>query len=285
MYKKIILCTTLFLSFYQQELQATDPGVAVGIAIIASTGYAVLRTGEWCAYRLFGSNKPVPSISYTSQTNHINVSGQSTVHLKNSAAHVQPTHSTSSGTNHLYERLTRIPFKKYGVTGLGAAATGYLYVVYLIAQLQQSLTRKECISLWFNEYELNNFLLLEPQIVHELITQEFITVYNVHDQKSLKDGIYRFMKDLENELYDLHRYQVISQRLDSVSKLSGKCSSACSSVMRICVPLSGLLLDYAPQVGLNSLFFVNTTLKNGISERISRLYYYKNIFLQSDLLI
>lgn len=285
MHKKIVLHATLFLSFYQQELQATDPGAAIGIAIIASTGYAVLRTGEWCAYRLFGSNNPVPSISYTSQTNHINVSGHSTVHLKNSSAHVQPANSTSSGSNHLYEGFSHIPFKKYGVTGLGAAATGYLYIVYLITQLQQNLTRKECISLWFNEYEFNNFLLLEPHLVQELIVQEFITVYNVHDQKSLKDGIYRFIKDLESELHYLQKYQVVFQRLDAVSKLSGKFSSACSSVMRVCVPLSGLLLDYAPQVGLNSLFFVNTALKNSISERISRLYYYKNIFLQSDLVI
>ncbi len=185
----------------------------------------------------------------------------------------------------VYDEFKKICKNHYGSIGLTAALTGYLYLVYSVASLQNYLTDKKRIGFWFSDYDLNKLLLLEFDIMHDLLLQEFISVYHVTDQKSLKTAVSHFLNDMETELVCLDRYATITGRLAAFESFAGTCISPCSGLAKTCIPFAGLVLDYIPTINLHTLFFVDSTLKQTIQERISRIHYYKNIFLQSTITI
>lgn len=188
-------------------------------------------------------------------------------------------------TTIIYDRAQDLYQNHYGKVQMAAAATGYLYILYSISSLQRYLTDPKRICLWFSEYDLNKLLLLNLDQIQELVIQEFITTYNVSDQKSLKPAVSKFLNDIETELASLQSYQTIAGRINTVSSIAEKCCSPFSDMARTIIPFAGMVLDYAPTVSINNLFFVNSTLQTSIQDRISRIHYYKNIFLQSTIVV
>lgn len=194
-------------------------------------------------------------------------------------------HNVSSAKIDFHERIKDLYQNHLNEIAFGTAATGYLYMLYSINSMQRYLTDPQRVSLWFSEYDLNKLLLIEPDQMQELIVQEFITRYTVSDQKSLKVAVTKFMNDSETELALIDQYQRITGFLDTVSSCAESCCSACTYLARTAIPFAGIALDYMPAVGLHNLFFVNSALKTSIQERISRIHYYKNIFLQSPIVV
>jgi hypothetical protein len=253
---------------------------------IAAGGYVVARGVEWAGTKLFSPPMPSPSTGATQMNVNITATGSGSVHLINPTIIPVPKPAEpDKSTHNFFDQIKNISFKGYGTATVTTVGAGYLYLLYSISRMQNYLSSPQRVSLWFPEYELNKLLLLEPQAMHELLIQEFVSSYQVIDQKSLKDGILAFMHDIETELDYLAAYQNTTNRLDKASGFTHKCGSACGYIIRTIIPGSGTALDYAPSVGLPRLFFVDFALKNSVQERISRLHYYKNIFLQSTIVI
>jgi hypothetical protein len=185
----------------------------------------------------------------------------------------------------VYDRVQDLYTNHYGKVGLATAATGYVYILYVISSLQRYLLDPKRVSLWFSQYDLNQLLLLDLDKMQELLVQEFISTYNVADQKSLKPAVSSFLEDIETELASLERYQTLSGRIGTVSTVVEKCCTPVTDIARSVIPFAGIALDYIPMISINSIFFVNATLKTTIQERISRVHYYKNIFLQSTIVV
>ncbi len=200
--------------------------------------------------------------------------------IQKSESPVQPTIQTKA----IYS-VPEFYRNNYGKATIVVAITGYLYVLYLVSSLQRYLTDPKRISLWFSEYDLNKLVLLEPEHMKELIIQEFINIYQVSDQKSLKNGVLRFLNDMELELKNLARYERISGIINSLSLITENCCSPFCYLARTALPAAGLILDIVPSFSINNLFFINNKLKIAIQERISRIHYYKNIFLQTTIVV
>ncbi|MBY0109825.1 MAG: hypothetical protein K2X90_01815 [Candidatus Babeliaceae bacterium] len=173
----------------------------------------------------------------------------------------------------------------YGKLGIAVAISGYVYILYLINSLQRYLTDPKRISLWFSEYDLNKLLLLEPDQMKELLIQEFINIYQVSDPKSLKIAVSKFLNDIEAELKSLAYFENIAGTINSLSLITENCCSPLCYLARNAIPGSGLIIDLIPGVTINNLFFINSKLKMAIQERISRIHYYKNIFLQTTIVV
>lgn len=184
-----------------------------------------------------------------------------------------------------YESLTALYKDNYGKVWFGTASAGYLYILYHVNTLQRYLTDAKRISMWFSEYDLNKLLLIEFDRMHDLLIQEFITMYQVSDKKMLKSAIAAFLNDMETEVRYLEQYKKLSDRIGTVSSIVSKLCSPWYDITRTLVPFSGFVLDYMPSVTINHLFFVDNALKSTVQDRISRIHYYKNIFLQSNIVI
>lgn len=260
---------------YPIDIPDIDPKIITGAigAAAAAGSFAVIKIGQW----LFGSTPPPANIHITTFNQH----GSGTMHATNHTKASSGSEQKPSFLSRLYE----IPFGNYTKGTLAVAATGYCYGVYQITSMQRYLLAPERISLWFKDIEFSKLLLLEQKAIQELITQEFITIYKVKDQKELKSSIFTFMQDLETELACLTQYQTFSGRVETVTGLGGKCISTLGFAVRTLVPISSVALDIVPSISTDKLFFMDSVLKKDIQERIARLHYYKNIFLQSSLVI
>lgn len=217
------------------------------------------------------SQQPTTNVSETFATSSSTVYGRQT--------------TASTAARNSYGQLTDLYNNHYGKIAMSTVLAGYLYTIYSMSSLQKYLTNPKRVGLWFSEYDLNSLLLLEPDKMQELIVQEFLTIYDVSDEKSLKKAVTQFMNDTETEIACLHRYRTIASGLDTVSSCVSTCCSPCIHFARATIPFAGLALDYIPSVSLDNLFLVNKKLKEGIQERISRIHYYKNIFLQSTIVL
>lgn len=173
----------------------------------------------------------------------------------------------------------------YGKIWLGTAIAGYVCILYHINTLQRYLTDTKRIGMWFSEYDLNRLLLIEFDRMHDLLIQEFITMYQVSDQKILKSATAAFLHDMETELRYLEQYKKLSDRIGTVSSIVSKLCSPWYDITRTLVPFSGFVLDHMPSVTINNIFFVDNVLKSTVQDRISRIHYYKNIFLQANIVI
>ncbi len=286
MKKKFLFLLVCIGTFSSQPLHGA---VEYALALVAGGGYVVLRVAEWGLNKLFSyAPAPVPApVPQQTIVNNINVSGNSQVTLTNPALVPPVPAAASEGKNilALVDRLVNLPLSSYGKTTLLLAGTGYLYLLYTVRRMQNYLSSTRCISLWFSEQELNKLLLLEPKTMHELLIQEFMSSYQVNDQKSLKDGIVAFMHDLEMELACLTAYKKITQGIDTASGFTARCGAACGSVLKTVIPVSGLAMAVAPSTKLANIFFIDAHLQEKIQERISRIHYYKNIFLQSTIIL
>lgn len=195
-----------------------------------------------------------------------------------------PTQTTPI-TTIVYDHIQDIYKNHYGKAAVGTVAVGYVYILYCVSSLQRYLTDPKRISLWFSQYDLNKLLLLDMDKMQDLLVQEFVSVYNVSDQKNLKAAVSDFLADMQAELASLEQYQTLAGRIETVSSLGEKCFSPVTDIARSVIPFGGIVLDYMPAVTINTLFFVDSTLKTTVQERISRIHYYKNIFLQSTIVI
>lgn len=253
-------------------------GIKMGGTLVAGIGAVAYVGYQWVSKKFDGSSAAQP---ITHITNNITNSGGGTVHF------THPFFPGSLGTHqqmaeNFFESLT---YTDYAKTALFATGSAYLYLVYTISRTQKYLNDPQRKSLWFYEIPFNTLLMLEPRAMENLLIQEFITLYKVNDQKTLKDSIYAFIQDLEEELSCLTAYQGFITRLETVSQVTQKSASACGYALNYMIPLSGMVLSYLPSLEVSNIFFIDIPLKKSIQERISRIHYYKNIFLQSTIVI
>ncbi len=278
-----ILCIALILS--PQRISADDDkeallklGMKMGGALAAGLGAIGYIGFQWVSKKFENPSKAIP---ITHITNTITNSGGGTVHF------INPFYPGAYGTpqqmaENFFESLTVTDYAKMTLLATGSA---YLYLVYTIFRTQKYLNAPQRKSLWFYEIPLNTLLMLEPHAMQNLLIQEFITLYQVNDQKTLKDSIHAFIQDLEEELSCLTAYQGFINRLETVSQVTQKGATACGYALNYMIPLSGMVLPYLPSLDLSNIFFIDIPLKKSIQERISRIHYYKNIFLQSAIVI
>lgn len=266
--KSLLLCL-LFSSPLQ--LRALDP-LSVGIGILGTSALITVIA-------IFNPAPPNVTINQTTLSNSGN--GVLYATLASPAKH-QAQKRSSWGLNNLFNDIATQDYIKCIIA---AAGVGYGYTVYTVIRLQQYLQEKTRISFWFNQYDFNKLLLLDQQQMHGLLAQEFMAVYNVRDQKTLKEGIHQFIADITSEIAALESYITILNRLEQAGNYGQYCSAAGSSVIKTLIPfgLGKVALSCLPQLSINGVFFIDVPLKDAIQERISRLHYYKNIFLQSTI--
>ncbi len=274
--QKKLWVSLIYSLSYCTTLYSIDPGTF----LIGLAGYITLRPIESAiktCINAFNDNKP-PAITYNTLINH-NGSGILTVTLPSIPI------VRSDASKNLFAFMRNTSAKTYAKTAGILTISGYLYILSRVSWMQAYLAAPTCISYWFADTTFEKLLLLDTDQMHELITQEFMQNFQVHDQKSLKDGIYAFLQNIEEELACWHHYEKFVKRIDTGLYVSEKSLAFASATIKALIPLSSLVIDSIPSINMAKLLGINHQLFAQVQERIARLHYYKNIFLQSTIVI